>query len=660
MKICIPITYYTPNVSGLTLYCRRLIELLSADGHEIVVVTNHHACEAPVFESDGRVSIVRVPVLFQIDQFVYAPGFRTALEEQLPQADLVIAQLPMMPQEVRAIRLACARYEIPLIVQYQCDVTRGGPLGAFATGILQRENRKLCAVARQLWVLSDDYAGSNPVLADFPQRCKEVPPLALDVDAASNNIESMRSRYVRDEELLIGCVGRFSSEKGHEYLLQAIPLLEQRLPRFKVVFVCDSTKVIGNAAHRARLEALVAAAGDRCAVTGFLSETELAAFYAACDVTVLPSLGAPEAYGLVQVESMLMGTPVVATSLPGVRIPIERSGMGVLVQPGSASAIADGICRALELTDSQLLAKSQVRERFGIDSAPLRFRQLLEELPAQPAEETTPTQQRLLNRMLGHTPAFSAMVRSVEAAILQRSAPFPIPVLDIGCERGDFSRYILRDSISLDVRFAPLRAAQRVLSGATVLQADCCTLPLSDCSMKTIVCNSALEHVPDLNAALSELKRVLHQDGQFHLTVPTDAFAKLLGGAQLLDACGLAGLSASYQRWFNRLSKHYHFYSADRWQELLELAGFAITERKPYLNARSHRYFDLLHVLGLPRLASRAVSDRWVLSQSLSLNCLYQPLLAKLTAHSAEQVQADAAPYCYFRCEPRRTGALCN
>jgi glycosyltransferase involved in cell wall biosynthesis len=62
-----------------------------------------------------------------------------------------------------------------------------------------------------------------------------------------------------------------------------------------------------------------------------------------CDVLVLPSDDRLESFGIVQVEAMLNGCPVVATDLPGVRVPIEKTGMGLVIKPGDSRILAKAL-----------------------------------------------------------------------------------------------------------------------------------------------------------------------------------------------------------------------------------------------------------------------------------------------------------------------------
>ena len=54
----------------------------------------------------------------------------------------------------------------------------------------------------------------------------------------------------------------------------------------------------------------------------------MGSFYTCIDVLVVPSINSTEAFGLVQVEAMMMGVPVVASDLPGVRVPVQKQGWG--------------------------------------------------------------------------------------------------------------------------------------------------------------------------------------------------------------------------------------------------------------------------------------------------------------------------------------------
>ena len=85
---------------------------------------------------------------------------------------------------------------------------------------------------------------------------------------------------------------------------------------------------------------------------GNLTSKQLAAFYKSIDVLVLPSINQTEAFGMVQAEAMVAGTPVVASNLPGVRMPIKMTGMGKIVEPKDVNGIANAIEEVLKNKNS--------------------------------------------------------------------------------------------------------------------------------------------------------------------------------------------------------------------------------------------------------------------------------------------------------------------
>jgi glycosyltransferase involved in cell wall biosynthesis len=143
-------------------------------------------------------------------------------------------------------------------------------------------------------------------------------------------------------------IGRFSPEKGHEYLLNAAKLLFATKPDIHWVLV-------GDGEQRAELQGRCRDLGlaDRIHFPGWISE--IPAVLAACDVFVLPSLS--EGFGRVLVEAMAMSKAVVATNTGGVPEVVVPGETGILVPPGDAEALARGV--------RGLIANPHLAEFFG-------------------------------------------------------------------------------------------------------------------------------------------------------------------------------------------------------------------------------------------------------------------------------------------------------
>jgi SAM-dependent methyltransferase len=121
-----------------------------------------------------------------------------------------------------------------------------------------------------------------------------------------------------------------------------------------------------------------------------------------------------------------------------------------------------------------------------------------------------------------------------------------------------------------------------------------------------------LEHIPEVDAALGEVARILRPGGRLLATVPSHRFADLLLGSTVLRRLGLGALARGYGVWFNRHSRHFHAEAAEWWVSALARHGLAVDGWHYYFPARAHRVFDALHYAGLPALLSRRLTGRWV------------------------------------------------
>jgi glycosyltransferase involved in cell wall biosynthesis len=147
---------------------------------------------------------------------------------------------------------------------------------------------------------------------------------------------------------IVGMVARLATEKGVEYLVHAMPEVLRAYPDAQVVFVGEYQQVFGEQAYKEKLLPMIEPLGDHWAFLGVVSEKDKAAFYEVCDVLVLPSINSTESFGMVQIEALTCGTPVVATDLPGVRQAVITTGQGKIVPPMNADALAQAIIEILE------------------------------------------------------------------------------------------------------------------------------------------------------------------------------------------------------------------------------------------------------------------------------------------------------------------------
>ena len=250
---------------------------------------------------------------------------------------------------------------------------------------------------------------------------------------------------------------------------------------------------------------------------------------------------------------------------------------------------------------------------------------------------------------LSSAPLFMAIVRGVECAII-RSAELELePVLDLGCGDGLFASLSckIRPTLGMDPSPPALAEAQARKAHRGLVCASATEMSLRSNSIGAIVCNSVMEHIPDLDEALRECRRVLKPHGRLIITSPSERFGEMLLGTRLLSSLGFRQAAAGYARWFNAHSFHYHTLSMEEWRRRLDEAGFHIREGWHYLDAASHATFDLMHYLSGWRWIRRKITGSWSGERALG-NRLWAPWFVSLTEKSWP---AETGPYLYIDAE---------
>ena len=175
----------------------------------------------------------------------------------------------------------------------------------------------------------------------------DVIPNAIDPTKYQTSVDrgSVRQRYeVGYGEKLILCVGRLVPQKGTEYFIRAIPHIAKRYPEAKFI-------IVGEGWSRDILEAEARASGQNRKIqfTGFASDKEVIDLMTSADVLIVPSVYEP--FGIVALEGMATGVPVVASQVGGLSEVIEHDRTGLFVYPRSPESIAWGIDRILSDPD---------------------------------------------------------------------------------------------------------------------------------------------------------------------------------------------------------------------------------------------------------------------------------------------------------------------
>jgi glycosyltransferase involved in cell wall biosynthesis len=343
LKILAALQYYLPNRTGYTLHVQRVAEALAARGHRVDVLTARHRAELAPFETIGGVRVSRLWAPLRVSRGAVMPGYPWRAFRAAREADVVWISTPLLETALWALvsRLRGKR----LVVTHHGDLhLPPGAFNRFVEAFTFANYRVAAGAADALVAYSDDYARHSTWLAPYAGKVRVVhPPIAIpepDAIAAAQR----RAALAPDGGPIVAFAGRFVQEKRPDVLLRAALLLRERYPGLRVAFAGEQHLRYEDTFARCR--ALVEEAGDRVAFVGLIEDPQaLADFYAACDVLALPS--DTECFALVQVEAMLCGTPVVASDIPGGRVPVVKTGMGRLFRAGDPQALAGALDEVL-------------------------------------------------------------------------------------------------------------------------------------------------------------------------------------------------------------------------------------------------------------------------------------------------------------------------
>jgi glycosyltransferase involved in cell wall biosynthesis len=334
------LNYYSPYVSGLSEHARLTAEGLVRSGFDVTVLCDQHRPDLALEQSVNGVRVVRCRPLFHLHKGIVSAEFVARYRGLAQKADVVHLRLPMLEAGLFA---ALQPRMKPLVATFHCDMAYGsGILDRLAVASVRASSRYCCCRADRITVTSHEYARGVAGLRGLESKCVEIYP----PDKAPEGCP-VRGPHAAGSDVRVGALGRFVREKGLDVLLEAFPLVLQRHPEARLVLGGDYTSVAGGSEYE-KLRPATERLGDKVEVTGFIPPQKLFDYYRSLDVFVLPSVNAYEAFGTVQVEAMKAGVPVVASNLPGVRLPVQETGNGLLAAPGSPEALSDAISALIE------------------------------------------------------------------------------------------------------------------------------------------------------------------------------------------------------------------------------------------------------------------------------------------------------------------------
>ncbi len=351
MRILIALTYYRPHYSGLTIYAEREARALAARGHQVTVLTSRYSPDLPPYEIRDGIEVIRPKVWFHLSKGVIMPSIPIWAWRLARKADVIQLHVPQL--DAAPISMIAKLLKKPVILTYHCDLQLpDGLVHKLANWGSNLANEITSRAADLIVTNTRDNAENSPFLRRFNHKLVPLyPPVELEPISQAELSEFKHKHKIQPSQRIIAMVARLAAEKGVEHLVEALPVVLEHFPTARVLFVGPYQNVVGEDRYARRIMPMVDQLGEHWTFLGTVSPADLAALFMTSEVVVLPSLNSTESYGIVQVESMISGTPVIASDLPGVRVPILETGSGLIVPPGSTAELADALIQILEKPD---------------------------------------------------------------------------------------------------------------------------------------------------------------------------------------------------------------------------------------------------------------------------------------------------------------------
>jgi glycosyltransferase involved in cell wall biosynthesis len=358
--------FYPPHMGGIETHLQALCRALREHADVRVIVSSDD--RNTVEEIVDSVPVTRLSTLVTAFSTSISPGIVSRIRNS--DAELVHIHLP---NPTAVLAYLASGHHGRLVITYHSDTVRQKVLGRMFEPLLNAALRRSAAII----ATSPNYLATSPVLQAFRDRCHVVPygiDLAQFEQCDPDVVQRVRERF---GERLVISVGRLVYYKGFEVLIRAM------------VSVRGKLIIVGDGPLRGELQNLAGQLGvtGKVIFSGEINNAAVMSYYHAADVFVLASVARSEAFGIVQIEAMAAGLPVVNTGLDsGVPFVSLHEQTGLTVPSGDSQALAAAINRLLDDDDlRQSLGQAGVRrarQEFSLDTMLQRTLQLYRSVAA--------------------------------------------------------------------------------------------------------------------------------------------------------------------------------------------------------------------------------------------------------------------------------------
>jgi len=326
-----PVRFF-PARGGVEKYVLELSKQLVSLGNDVTVVcADEPHAESCVVEG---VTTIRLPYIAKVANTNITPRLFHALMSR--NFDVLHTHIPT-PWSADVSALVSLLKQKPLFVTYHNDLTGQGASGLLAGLYNSTFLHLVLWRAKKIVITQPTYIERSSHLKRHRKKVVVI-PLGVTLPLAMPGV-----RHKADQVFFMSVLDKHHEYKGLGILLDAMAKVKDRRPEVRLL-VGGEGELIGKYGQLAKLHGI----SDSVEFLGYLPDEELAAAYGSSSIFVLPSLNRMEGFGIVALEALSYGTPVITTRFAGSSDLIRRNKAGLIVPPGDTVMLANAIIALLE------------------------------------------------------------------------------------------------------------------------------------------------------------------------------------------------------------------------------------------------------------------------------------------------------------------------
>lgn len=350
-----PVRFY-PFIGGVESHVYYLSRKLVEQGHDVTVICANEPNRKKEDTVDNVV-VKRLSYIGKIANTNITPNLPLQLLQE--EFDIIHTHLPT-PWSADWSAMAAKLKRKPLVVTYHNDIVGGGVANYIAKFYNATSLKLLLGAAGKIILTQPNYLKFSPHLrkrSKSPEKF-EIIPNGVDI----NEFKPLKTQKEKNSVFFLSVLNKYHRYKALDYLLKALVLVKKEFIDVKLMIGGE-----GELLEYYRVMARTLDLENNVEFHGFIPQEKLVEYYNKCNVFVLPSISSSqEGFGIVLLEALACGTPVIGTEIVGVASDVKEHNAGIIVPPKDSEALGKTIIELLR--DADLAREMGIRGRALVAS----------------------------------------------------------------------------------------------------------------------------------------------------------------------------------------------------------------------------------------------------------------------------------------------------